>query len=276
VLVCAGNRFGTRSENGGDRLTLGVQVLGPVTVVVRGQERALQWNVQEALFACLVMARGRPLPAQLLIDQLWGDLPPRDPAHALQARVSRLRSALKTRIEHTYGGYRLDPDILRTDADRFVELVAEADRLLASDRVERAADPLHEALGLWRGPAFGGLPHICVLRAEAIRLEQLRTATLIDRIDVDLVLGRHAELVPELHALVAEHPLIERHWAQLMLALYAQDRPLEALAIFNRASEVFSQLLGVGIDAVESASELAALRTAIVQQQPAASLLRWR
>lgn len=248
---------------------LDVLVLGSVSASADGIDYPLGGAKQQALLARLVLGRRRALTPERLIDDLWGEAPPRDPAHALQARISRLRSALPIDIELHDGGYRLDPTTIRTDAARFEQLCEHARSLLSDGEIEPAATALQRALELWRGPAFTGLPDVTTLRAEAVRLENLHSAALSDRIDLDLALGRGAAVIPELHALLEEHPFTERLWGQLMVALYCEGRVKEALDSFARARTAFSEHLGI-----EPSSELARSHTAILQEHPPESLLR--
>ena len=189
--------------------------------------------------------------------------------HALQARISRLRSALPLKVELVNGGYRLDPASIRTDSERFESLLEQGGLLLADGALAQAADSLRQALDLWRGPAFADVPPIVALSAESARLEKLRSAALADRVDLDLALGRADAVVPELAALVAERPLFERHWGQLMTALYQGGRAQEALEVYARVRALFADRLGV-----EPSGELGRLHTQILRDRPAGSLLR--
>jgi DNA-binding SARP family transcriptional activator len=149
---------------------------------------ALQGGAQRALLAALVLHANRPVTVERLIDEPSAD--------------ARGEPALAS---HT-GGYvlRVAPGAL--DAERFEGLAAEGRRALEADRPEIAADTLHRALALWRGPALADVAYESFAQAEIARLEELRLATLEARIDADLRLGRRAELVPEIEALVSAHP----------------------------------------------------------------------
>jgi DNA-binding SARP family transcriptional activator len=250
-------------------VVLDVLVLGSVQAAADGADCALGGDKQRALLARLVVARGRVVPPERLIAELWDEGPPRDPAHALQARISRLRATLPVEIELLDGGYRLDPGDVRTDASRFERLCEHGGWLLADGSLTQAAECLNEALALWRGPAFDALPPVAALEAEAVRLERVRAAALADRIDVDLALGRSSAVLPELHALVENNPLDERHWGQLMVALYGSGRAQEALEVFARARATFADQLGV-----EPSGNLGQLHTQILRDESPASLLR--
>jgi len=249
---------------------LDVLVLGPVEVRRGGQNYPLGGAKQQALLAQLVVARGRPLSPSRLCGDLWDETAPRDPAHALQARVSRLRSALPSlEIGLVNGGYSLAPTGFHTDTVRFEKLTEEGGWLLADGGLVQASERLHEALELWRGAAFTDLPESLALQAESARLEKLRASALADRIDIDLALGRESTAIPELAALVEESPLLERHWGQLMAALYRRGHAQEALDVFARARAMSTDRLGV-----EPSGELGKLHVRILQEQPSESLLR--
>lgn len=247
---------------------LDVSVLGSVKASTRGREHPLGGAKQRGLLARLVVSRGRALPTERLIDELW-DEPPRDPAHALQARVSRLRSAVPIEIEWLDGGYRIDPADIQTDAARFEHLLQLGGTSLADGDFPQAAALIGDGLDLWNGTPFSGLHDLTALRVESVRLEKLWASAMADRIDLDLALGRSAPVVSELHALLEENPLAERHWSQLIAALYCDGRIQEALDAFSRARATFAEQLGV-----EPSSELSRLHLGVLQDQPPASLLR--
>ncbi|MGO2520559.1 MAG: BTAD domain-containing putative transcriptional regulator [Microbacterium sp.] len=248
---------------------LDVSVLGSVKASTRGLEHPLGGTKQRGLLARLVVSRGRALSAERLIDELWDDLPPRDPMHALQAHVSRLRSAVPIDIEWLDGGYRIDPADIQTDAARFEQLCQQGSAALSDGDLAHATELLNSALDLWRGQAFSGLLDITALRAESVRLEKLWATALSDRIDLDLALGRSADVISELHSRVEEDPFSERHWSQLMTALYCDGRMKEALDAFARARATFAERLGV-----EPSSELGQLHLGILKEESPESLLR--
>ncbi|MBN7793833.1 transcriptional regulator [Microbacterium esteraromaticum] len=248
---------------------LDVSVLGTVRASSNGREHPLGGARQRGLLARLVVSQGRTVTADRLIDELWGDQAPRDPGHALQAHVSRLRSAIPVPIVFSHGGYRIDPAGVRTDAARFEDLVRQGDSSIADGDLSRAADLLTGGLKLWQGEAYSGLWDLTALRAESVRLEKVRSAALADRVDLDLALGRSAAVTSELHALVEQDPLSERHWGQLISALYCDGRAKEALEVFQQARSMFADLLGV-----EPSTELSRLHLAILREQPPESLLR--
>ena len=203
------------------------------------------------LLRALLLERNRVVGVATLIDEIWGEDPPDTAMKALQGYVSQLRKALGAdRLVTRSPGYSLRVAEGELDLDRFEQLTREGrDRLAAGDAAA-AAQQLGEALALWRGPAPG--------------LEARRLAVLEDRVDADLALARHAELVPELEALVREHPLREHVRGQLMLALYRAGRQAEALEEYRRTRETLVDELGI-----EPGEELQELQRAILRHDPA-------
>ena len=153
-------------------------------------------------------------------------------------QVSRLRKALgegSARLVTQPNGYLLHVEPGELDLDRCERLADQGREALAADDRRRAADQLRAALELWRGPALAEFAFESFAQTEIGRLEELQLALLEDRIDADLACGRHTELVGELEALVAEHPLRERLRRQLVLALYRGGRQAEALEAYRAA-----------------------------------------
>jgi DNA-binding SARP family transcriptional activator len=213
---------------------------------------------------------------EALTRGLWGERPPPTAAKTLQSHVKRLRRALEpSRVRGATGevlvtrqpGYllRVAPGAL--DAARFEELTAQARRALVNGKADAAGSLLREALGLWRGQAFEEFLDSDVAAAEADRLAELRLAALEDRVEAELRLGRHRELVAELEGLVRDQPLRERLWAQLLLALYRSGRQADALLGYQRARSVLVEELGI-----DPGAELRRLQTAILAQDPGLDL----
>ena len=225
-----------------------------------------------ALLALLLLNGREVVAADRLIDDLWGEAVPDGAANSLQSTVSKLRRALGPASEMLVTdahGYRLDADAETLDANRFSQLVErgrDSARCERSDRGGRGSWPMR--LALWRGPALDGLSDDGALRREALRLEELRLTALEDRCDADLRLGRHAELIAELGALVDAHPLRERLHGFLMLALYRAGRQGEALRAYQDAREV----LGRGARARPGRGAAGRSRAAILAQDPSLSL----
>src|SRR5207253_985554 len=145
---------------------------------------------------------------------------------------------------------------------RFERLALDGREALAAGRSRRAAAILAQALALWRGPALADFVYESFAQPEIARLEELRLATIEDRLEADLACGRAAELVPELEALVEEHPLRERLRGQLMLALYRSSRQAEALETYQRARQALVNELGI-----DPSPELQALYKQILRQE---------
>jgi WD40 repeat protein/DNA-binding SARP family transcriptional activator len=215
------------------------------------------------VLAHLILRANEAMDSDRLIGKVWGDEPPPAARSTLRGYVSHLRKALGPgRVEHRSGGYIFQAEPSAIDAIRFEELVAEGRGILRADPAA-AARAFEQALGLWRGPALADLADQGSLQPEIARLEELRLVALEDRIEAELELGRHRELVPELETLVAGHPFRERLWFQLMTALYRSDRQAEALAAFQRARELLADELGI-----DPSPELRRLQQRILRQDP--------
>jgi len=244
-------------------------VLGPLAVWTDdGAPVAVPGRKVRVLLADLLLHEGRPVPADRLIDDLWGERPPRDPAGALAVKVSQLRRVLadaqpggRALVETRPAGYVLHIGADGLDSVRFQNLV---------DRARRDGDPaaraalLGEALALWRGPAFADFADEPFAQAAITRLEELRLAALEDRAELRLALGEHTALAAELGDLVAAHPLRERLRAVHMRALYRSGRQHEALESFEELRARLAEELGL-----DPGAELVALQRAILTQDPA-------
>jgi predicted ATPase/DNA-binding SARP family transcriptional activator len=239
-----------------------IRVLGPLEIVDDGRVVALGSGRQTRLLHCLLLHRNEVVSRDRLIDALWGERPPASAPNALQVQVHALRKALgQDRIATEGAGYRLRADPDEVDVERFERLVARGRCQQADGESEKAAETLREALALWRGPALADVVYEPFAQSESARLEELRTVALEERIDADLALARHHDLVPELEALVPAHPARERLHAHLMLALYRSGRQAEALETFRRARRALRDELGL-----EPGPELQELQQAILRQ----------
>jgi DNA-binding SARP family transcriptional activator len=237
------------------------RILGPLEIVQQGRPLALGGARQRALLALLLTRANEVVSTDRLIDELWGERPPKAADNALQYHVSRLRKLLASSeaIVTKAPGYLIRVGLDELDLLRFERLVEEGQR----SSPEAAARLLREALELWRGPALADLAHESFAQPEILRLEELRLVALERRIDADLALGRAAELVAELDALVREHPLRERLRAQLMLALYRSGRQAEALEVYRQTRRLLVDELGI-----EPSPALHELEQAILHQDP--------
>ena len=252
------------------------RILGPLEVWEAGQAVTLSGAKPRALLAILLIHANRVVAADRLIDLLWDETPSDTVNNTLQVCVSKLRRNLEP--GHVHGsphqvvigqppGYLIRVDREQLDLTKFESLVGEARQSMAAGDAEGAATSLRAALGLWRGPAFANLANESFIIAEANRLGEMRLRAIEDRIDAELVLGRHADLVGELEALVTEHPLRERLCQQLMLALYRSGRQAEASEVFYKTRELLVDQAGL-----EPGPELQRLLKAILNQDPALDL----
>jgi serine/threonine protein kinase/DNA-binding SARP family transcriptional activator/Tol biopolymer transport system component len=238
-------------------------ILGPLEVRTADGRLRLGGPRQRAVLAHLILRANLVVPAEQLVDELWGEEPPETARNTLQTYVYRLRKVLgEDRLEGRSGGYVLLAEPDEIDASRFETLVREGRGLLQSDP-GAAVDRLDEALALWRGPAFSDFPDEPSLRGEIARLEDLRLGATEHRISAQLALGRHTTVVGALETLTDRHPLRERLWAGLMLALYRTGRQAEALDAYRRAREVLSDELGI-----DPSPELQELHERILRQDP--------
>jgi DNA-binding SARP family transcriptional activator len=237
------------------------QILGPLEVAGEGGPLRLGGAKQRALLALLAINAGRVVPTDTLVDQLWGERPPRTAVTSLQNFVSQLRKLLGPEIVMTRPpGYVLQIERDDVDAFRFERVLGEVKGKAAVERSARLA----EALSLWRGPPLCDFTFEAFAQAEIRRLEELLAVALEERIAADLELGGHAELIGEVESLVTDHPLRERLRGQLMLALYRSGRQAEALRVYHDARNVLVEELGV-----EPGRPLQDLFASILRQDPA-------
>jgi predicted ATPase/DNA-binding SARP family transcriptional activator len=225
------------------------RVLGPLEIAAGSRRLPVSGARERALLAILLIHAGEVVAADRLIEELWGSDIPGNPSNALQVVVSRVRKAIEDppgagRLVTRKPGYLLDVRPDEVDAGQFARLVAEA-RQAGAAGTPRGLSLLEEALGLWRGPAFAEFATDGFAREEIARLEEERARAVELKADAELALGRHAELVGELTALVAASPLRERLRGQLMLALYRSGRQGDALRVFQEGRAVLADELGV-------------------------------
>jgi DNA-binding SARP family transcriptional activator len=211
------------------------RILGPLEVVDH-EPLSLGGHKQQAVLAVLLLHRGEVIAADRLIEAVWAGRAPATAAKTLQVYISNLRKSLGEGPLVTQGrGYLLATEPDQVDSDRFEKLAAKGREALEHEDPQRARTWLESALTLWRGPALTDFSYESFAQSEIARLEEARMATLESRIEADLRLGRHTALVPELEALVHEHPLRERLYEQLMIALYRSGRQVDALERYQRA-----------------------------------------
>ncbi|MER6576563.1 AfsR/SARP family transcriptional regulator [Nonomuraea sp. NPDC001023] len=216
---------------------------------------------QRTLLALLLCHHGTVARSDVLIDALWGSGAGEAGARRLRLQLHRLRHTLGDRapIIHRSTGYRLDVPREAVDALRFEDLVRRGRTLIQSGNDPKGGDLIRSALAMWRGPALSGLSDISLLHHQATRLEEQRLGALVDRIEADLRLRRHADLVAELSDLVREHPLREKFRGQLMIALYRTGRQSDALEVYREGRRILAADLGL-----EPSQELRRLELAIL------------
>jgi DNA-binding SARP family transcriptional activator len=237
------------------------RILGPLEALRDGEPIKLGGQQQRAVLALLLMHADRVVPTDTIVDRIWGEEPPRTATTSLQNHISQLRKllggdALATRPP----GYVLQVEREAIDALRFEALLRQAK---GADPEERSR-LLSEALALWRGPPLADFGFESFAQSEAGRLEELRAGALEERIDADLDLGKHRELVGELEGLARENPLRERLRGQLMLALYRSGRQAEALQAYHDARRALVEELGI-----EPSPAVQQLHASILRQESA-------
>ncbi|HYZ29016.1 MAG TPA: BTAD domain-containing putative transcriptional regulator [Thermoleophilaceae bacterium] len=237
-------------------------VLGPMLVRRNDLDEPLGGPKQRSLLAMLLLRANEVVPRDRLIDGIWGERPPPTAAHTLDNYISRLRKVVgDDRLERRPPGYVLRVEPGELDLDRFERALRRGREALARERPREAADSLREALALWRGPALGDLQYEPFARDAVQRLEERRLQALEEHVSAELALGHSSELVPELEALVREHPFRERLLGQLMLALYRGGRQAEALSAFQVGRRRLAEELGL-----EPGPDLQRLQDAILTQ----------
>ncbi|MDX3192493.1 BTAD domain-containing putative transcriptional regulator [Streptomyces sp. MN03-5084-2B] len=239
-------------------------MLGPLEVLVGGVVVPVNATKQRVLLAMLLLSANSLVSADDLVDQLWGQDPPRGARATLQTYVQRLRRVIgeADRIITMTGGYRIRIEPGELDVDRFRELVERARQV---GEPARRFEILREALSHWRGDALAGTPSDLLRTVHAPRLENERLAAQEACFEAGLQLGRHRELVSELQAAAGAAPLRERLHAQLMLALYRSGQQVEAFSVFNRIKAALAEELGV-----DPGAELQQVYEQILMRDPAA------
>ena len=249
------------------RGALRFSVLGPLEASAGADQIPLGGPKQRAVLAHLLIRPNQLVPAEVLIDELWGDEPPETARNTLQTYVSHLRKALgDRRIVGKAPGYVLAVEPAELDGERFDDLVREATKTSSVDP-KMAVGLFDDALALWRGPAFADVAIGSSLVAEAARLDDLRLVAQEDRIEALLASGQVNRAVGEAEALLVRHPLRERLWTQLMVALYREGRQADALGAFQRARETLAEELGI-----DPSPEVVRLHERILRQDPALDL----
>jgi DNA-binding SARP family transcriptional activator len=251
-------------------------VLGPLEVQVAGQRVAIGGPKQRTVLAVLLLEPGRVVAAERLAACIWGEeLPDRWPA-TLQVYVYNLRRALRGE-EAPEGddgpllgrrpGYLIEADLTTLDLLQLEQLTAKARKRRDAGDGAAAAHLFRLALSLWRGPTLGDLASIPQVAALAHPLDRRRQHLLSECFDLELALGRHRQLLPELEAAVTDQPLDERLAGQLIVALYRNGRQAEALATYRRTATRLVEELGI-----DPGPDLRALEEAVLRQDPVLDL----
>jgi predicted ATPase/DNA-binding SARP family transcriptional activator len=241
-----------------------IALLGPLEVRVGQGTVLLNAPKERAVLEALALRAGSPVGAESLCTALWGDGAPSSASKVLQTYVSHLRRLLPPGcIVTSSGNYTLQVGLGSVDAARFGHAVHQAAEQRTAGELRAAALALREGLGLWRGRPCPELTEHSWASAEVVRLEELRRGAVEELADVRLGLGEHAGVVAGLEAAVAEEPLRERRWAQLILALYRSGRQADALRAFARLRKSLAEELGI-----DPSPELVALEQSVLDQSP--------
>jgi DNA-binding SARP family transcriptional activator len=242
---------------------LSFEVLGPVRVRQGADEVPIGSGQRRALLALLLRRPSEPIAAESLIDSLWGEDPPPTARTALQVHVSQLRKALGdadgSLIQTVANGYLIAVADDALDLRRFRRLFRDGRQSLADGDIARARELLDEAVSLWHGAPFEGVDLDGIGAADEATLEEERDEALALRVEADLALGRHRDVVPELEKLCVAHPFDERYAELSALALYRSGRPADALAAIARLRRSLADELGLDAGAAIDRLERAVL-----------------
>jgi DNA-binding SARP family transcriptional activator len=238
-------------------MKLEINILGPLEAAISGISCIPSASKPRQLFALLAVNAGHVVPTSVMMEELWGGNPPRSAVTTLHSYIRVLRKRLDAALEYDrarssrdflvteHCGYLLAVDPRDIDAGRYDRLaIAGRDAATAGDYVT-ATELLGTALGLWRGPTLTDVEIGPQLSIELAWLEESRLGALELRIDVDLRLGRHHQLLSELAGLCARYPMLESFHAQYMLALHRSGRQWRALETYQRVRDVLVDQLGI-------------------------------
>jgi DNA-binding SARP family transcriptional activator len=245
-----------------------IALLGPLEITGPAGQVRIRTAKERLVLALLLLRAGEVVPRDALVDALWGDEPPATAVKTLQGHIARVRRALETAgmtevLATRAPGYVARVPAEAIDVTGFEHLATTGRRALVAGDAARAAADLGKALGLWRGDALADCRGGGWVEPEAVRLDERRLTTVEDRIDADLMLGHDGALVGELESLVARHPLRERLWGSLMLALYRTGRQADAVRAYQRARDVLVGELGL-----EPGAELRRIEAAVLAGDP--------
>jgi DNA-binding SARP family transcriptional activator len=246
-------------------------LLGPLAVRQGGVPRSALPAKQRVLLATLLLCANQVVSLDELCEAMWGSVPPNSARSTLRNYVKCLRKdapgLLRSRISTHPGGYLCSVKPGELDIDRFGDLLSSAKAATVSGAFEQAARQLGECLALWRGEPLADVPSDVIRLRELPRLKEMRLQALQARIDVDMRLGKHSDVIAELRKLTVVHPLRERFHAFLMLALYRDGQQAEALAAYRNARRILVDEL-----AAEPGPELRKLVQQILAADP---VLNW-
>ncbi|MET9324309.1 AfsR/SARP family transcriptional regulator [Streptomyces sp. NPDC003038] len=257
-----------------------IQVLGPLSAEVNGGSIVPTAGKPRQVLSLLALYPGRVLPVPTLMEEIWGTQPPQSALTTLQTYILQLRRRLGTAmgpgapggakevLATRHGGYLLQIPPDRVDVHDYERLVREGQAAFESGDSRLCAARLRAALDLWRGPALVDVRVGPILDIEVMRLQESRLGTVERRIDADLRLGRHTELIAELTELTARHPQHEGLHAQVMVALYRSGRQATALDVYRRLRARLIEDLGV-----EPSPQLQRLHQAMLAVDPQLDVL---
>jgi class 3 adenylate cyclase/tetratricopeptide (TPR) repeat protein len=245
------------------------RILGPLEVIDAGRRVNLGGGKQRALLAVLLLHPNEVVSVDRLVDELWGEIPPATAGKLVQGYVSGLRKALGSVLVTRPPGYLARVNEGELDLSRAVRLAEEAREAASAGELGRGSALLSRALALWRGMPLGDVELQGAAASESERLAELRLTLALDKSELDLALGRHADLIGELETLVARHPYQERLRGQLMLALYRSGRQAEALDVYRETRRRLADELGL-----EPSAALRELEAAILAHDPSLDLPR--
>ena len=246
-----------------------VALLGSLEVHLNGRPVELDEPMHEVLFAALALHANQTVPADRLVEAIWGDDPPSSALGTVGYHISELRDLLGDAAEgltivSESGDYRLDVPSRSIDVLTFDSLVGEGRAALTAGLFEESCQTLDSAILLWRGDALADFRQEAFAQADIHRLEELKVSAIEARFEAKLALGQGPELVAALEEQVDLHPLRERLWAALMLALYRSERQADALRAHGRATSILDRELGLA-----PGPQLRDLELAILGRDPA-------
>lgn len=262
--------FDERINQTHDGTEIRFRLLGPLEVIRGHQAVTPRAHKVRVLLAALLIRSNVVVPVEALIRVLWGSAPPRTALQATRVYISQLRQLLgapegrsRPVLVTMPAGYRLDIDEEMLDALEFQRRCELARKLREDGKLEQAAEQYRLAISLWRGPALADVRVCAHLEGAAVKLEEACIAALERRIDLDLRLHRHLDLIAELSGLVAEHPLNESLHARLMIALHRSGRTSDALSVYRNLRDELVEELGV-----EPSRKLQSVHQAVLAADP--------